>query len=277
LRGLALVIQFTALLVTEPALMSFDALAADETPDSKPPDTDQQAALLNKMSEYAEAYTGNVPSFLCIQVTTHYTSGLKHLEWKKGDTVVAQLSYNNGQEQHKIRLVNNKIPRATLPSWHWGLTSAGEFSNQLYNVFAESSKAGYAWNRWDSLRGRRVAVFDYTIQKEHSTMSLSSMGVKAIVAYRGTIWADAETGQVWRIDNHALDIPSELQMLEIGTVTDYASVTIAERSYVLPVHADIQEKDIKEYKKNEVDFTNYQQFRADSTLRFDVPDEPKQQ
>jgi hypothetical protein len=270
-RALALVIQCTALgaaQVNGPAV-------AQTAPDSNPPSADQQTDMLNKMSQYADTYVANLPSFLCTQVTTHYTSGLKHIDWKKGDVVVAQLSYHSGKEQQKIQLVNNKVPKTTLPSWHWRLTSAGEFSNQLSSVFAESSKAGYAWNRWDSLRGHRVAVFDYTIQKENSTLSLSSLGVKAVVGYRGTIWADAGTGQVWRIDNHALDIPEELQMHEIGTTTDYEPVTIVERTYVLPVRAEIVEKDIKEYKKNVVDFTNYQQFRADSTLRFDVPDEPK--
>jgi hypothetical protein len=253
----------------------FSALAAAQTSAATAPDSNQQADLLNKMSEYAEKYVADLPNFLCTQVTGHFESGLKHVHWSKGDIVVAQLSYSGGKEQQKIVLVNNKAPKTEPRSWRWKLTTSGEFGAKLANVFAESSKAGYSWNRWDTLRGRPVAVFDYTIQKENSLMTLIVMGVRAVVAYRGTVWGDPVTGQVWRVEDHALDIPSELQREEIGTTIDFDPVEIAGRTYVLPVHAETIEQRHSGYEKNEVDFRDYKQFRADSTLRFDVPDEPQ--
>jgi hypothetical protein len=253
----------------------FAAFAAAQAPLGKAPDTEQQGDMLNKMSAYAESYVSNLPNFLCTQETTHFESGLKHLHWSKVDSVVAQLSYSEGQEHQKIQLINNKAPKTAPRSWRWKLSTAGEFSADLGNVFDEASKAGYAWNRWDTLRGSPVAVLDYVIQKEHSNLTLTMMGVKAVVGYRGAIWADPTTGQVRRIENRALDIPPELQMQEISTTIDYAPVEIADRKYILPVHAETIEKNFHNYEKNDIDFRNYQQFRADSTLRFDVPEEPK--
>ncbi len=58
------------------------------------------------------------------------------------------------------------------------------------------------------VRGKHLAIFDYSIDKEHSTLRLSlSDFVAAVVPYHGSIYADPATGAIWRISNSASDLP----------------------------------------------------------------------
>ena len=78
----------------------------------------------------------------------------------------------------------------------------------------DGSKASIGWDRWEMLRGRRMAVFDYAVKPEDSHWTVTEYPAKARVPYSngipysgpvdvrdsfnapysGIIWVDPETG-----------------------------------------------------------------------------------
>jgi hypothetical protein len=119
------------------------------------------------------------------------------------------------------------------------------------------------------LRGRRVAVFNFDVAKEHSTLRLSLSDLAhATVPYRGSVFADPRTGAVLRITSGAYDIPAAVATRSIATTIDYDPVSIAGRDYLLPVGASVLLDTGSHHVWNRMEFRGYRKFEAESTVTF---------
>lgn len=248
------------------------ASAAD--PDA-PPEAAAQSKMLDDMRVYASEYIDNLPNFICQQVTEQLEAGKKPTKWRKGDTIVSKLVFNQGREQRSLELVNDKpVERSYFV--RRPLVTEGEFGVLLANIFNEKTEAAFSWNGWQTLRGRRLAVFDFDVSKEHSTLRLSLSDLAhATVPYRGSVFADPNTGAVFRIMNSAYDIPPNVRTRSIATTIDYDQVAIAGRDYLLPIEASILLDTGSHHVLNRLAFRGYHKFEADSTITY-TSDPPKQ-
>jgi hypothetical protein len=233
------------------------------------PTSSEQDQLLESMHRYAEQYVANLPNFLCVQVTRQLEAGLKSEHWHKGDTLVYKLSFNRGSERRSLDLVNGKPADPTKRHWRTPLVTEGEFGLLLSRVLGPGGEAWFTWRGWETLRGKRVAVFDYSVDKQHSTLSLSLSDLaKAIVPYRGSVFADPATGAVWRITDDASEIPLALMTREISTTIDYDEMPIGDKTYLLPVEALVSLLLQRTKVRNEIEFHDYRKFEADSSITF---------
>ncbi len=233
------------------------------------PSSAAQQKLLASLRQYAGRYVDNLPNFICEQVTRQFEAGKKPKHWHKGDTLTAKLVYNEGREERTLEFVNNR-PVTTHPGfWRRPLVTEGEFGMLMERVFGSITDADFTWAGWQLIRGRWLAEFDYAIDKQHSTLSLT-LGdtVKAIVPYHGSVYADPNTGAIWRITSNPADIPPELQTRSIATVIDYDDVTIGGQSYVLPAQAVVVLVTLSNHIRNEIYFTNYRKFEAESRITY---------
>jgi hypothetical protein len=234
------------------------------------PDPATQDRLLEAMEQYGEQYVSGLPNFLCVQVTHQFEAGLNSNRWHKGDTLTSRLSFHDGHEKRTLDLVNGKPADPTKRQWHTPLISEGEFGILLSRLMDPASDASFTWNRWETVRGKRLAVFDYTVDKEHSTLSMQLSDLaKAVLPYHGSVSVDPETGAVWRVTDAAdSDIPLSLQMREIGTVIDYCETSISGKSYLLPCTATVSVTTWDGKVRNELEFQDYRKFEAESVIKF---------
>ena len=238
---------------------------ANEAP---PPPEAAQEKMLDAMRAYAGDYISNLPNFICQQVTEQLEAGKKPKKWRKGDTIVSKLVFSQGREERSLESVNDKPGRAS-GFVRRPLVTSGEFGVLLANVFNQGTEAKFTWSGWQTLRGRRVAVFDFDVAKEHSTLRLSLSDLAhATVPYRGSVFADPSTGAVLRIADSAYDIPSEVRTKSIATTIDYDPVSIAGRDYLLPVEASVLLDTGSKHVWNRMEFRGYRKFEADSTITF---------
>lgn len=245
-------------------LAGFSAAAQDG-----PPTPEEQQQLLAKMRNYAQRYVSNLPNFLCLQVTEQFQSGRKTTRWHQGDTLTSRLVFNQGREQRTLELVNGKPAHRTLQRWRVPLTTEGEFGTLLDRIFGANSGTEFTWKNWDAIGGRRVAVFDYSVDAEHSTLRLSLSDLEqAIIPYHGTLFGDQATGAIWRITNSSTEIPKKLDTKSISTTIDYQEVPIGEANYLLPVRATVLVDIESKHLRNEIYFENYRKFEADSTITY---------
>jgi hypothetical protein len=144
----------------------------------------------------------------------------------------------------------------------------------LANVLDSDSAATIRWDRWETLRGKELAVFSYDIDQAHSTLSLSLSSVgTAIVPYRGEIFADADTGAIWRITNVPYNIPVGVLTKSIATTIDYGMVNISDRTFLLPVEASVRLDTGVNFVMNNSEFRDYRKFEADSKITFATSDD----
>jgi len=233
-----------------------------------PPSKGDQEKILDGMRVYAEDYISHLPNFICQQTTQQLEAGKKPTKWRKGDTIVSKLVFSEGHEKHSLESVNDKPPQPSR-FVRRPLVTNGEFGIMLANIFNEKTEAAFSWSGWQTLRGRRVAVFDLDVAKEHSTVKLSRSDLAhATVPYRGSVFGDPSTGAVLRITYGAYDIPPDLRTKSIATTIDYDSVSIAGRDYLLPVEASVLVDTGSSHVWNRMEFRGYRKFEAESTVTF---------
>jgi hypothetical protein len=240
-----------------------------------PPDAAEQARILQAMRLYAGQYIANLPNFICEQVTRQFEAGRKPNRWRAGDVLTSKLLFNAGHEERNLELVNDKPIRPGIRRWHTPLQTEGEFGTLLDRVFSSASQASFGWKGWDVVAGKRVAVFTFVIDAEHSTMTLQLSDLaKATVAYQGTVYGDPDSGAIWRITDSATELPRELRTKSIATAIEYDEVPIGEKRYLLPLQAIIWMTTDTNHVRNELEFRNYRKFETDSVIRFASAGEP---
>jgi len=261
--------------VWAPVLAVSFAFMVAQTPSGQiegAPEHAEQERILGLMRAFAEGYVSNLPNFLCDQETRQYEAGKKSKKWHEGDTLTSKLSFHNGEEQRTLQMVNGKPVEPGTKRWRTPLVTEGEFGILLSRVLGPESRASFTWSHWETVREKRLAVFDYNVTKEDSTLTLRLSDLaKAVVPYYGSVYGDPATGAVWRITDAASEIPLALQTREISTTIDYSEISIGEKTYLLPLQATVSLLLEDKKVRNEMDFRAYRKFEAESVIKFGEP------
>ena len=242
------------------------AKAAIKLPD--PPSSVEQAEILKQITEYALDYVKHLPNFICTQVTRRSgdPSGMEF--WHLYDTVTAKLSYFEHHEDYKVVFVNNKSVDTTMDKLG-GATSSGEFGSMMDEIFQPSSHTHFEWDRWATLRGKRMHVFSYRVPKEFSKWRIVYEKTDSTIpGYHGLIYVDKDTLAVMRITLDAEDIPVGFPVQQARTSLDYDFIDISGQQFVLPLRAEVRMRAGKNMIKNESEFRLYKKFGAEATITY---------
>ncbi len=237
-----------------------------------PPSRAEQERILKEVQEYALNYVRRLPDFICTQVTRRYVDPTGLEFWQQQDTLTARLTYFEQKEEYKLLLVNGVLTDRPYESLA-GATSTGEFGSLMREIFEPETEAAFRWERWATLRGRRVHVFAYRVAQPRSKWRVSYERTQEITpAYQGLIYVDRDTLTVMRITLEAAEIPPAFPIQQASTVLDYDYTNIGGREYVLPLRAVVRMRKGKFLTKNEVEFRLYRKFEAEAIITFDTPE-----
>lgn len=245
-----------------------------------PPDSVTQQRILDAIKEYALNYTANLPNFVCVQVTRQAIDPNGADNYRSLGTILAKVGYNEGQEHYNVYSVNGKLTDSTMEKLKGGgARSTGEFGSMMREVFDPKSEAEFNWDHWGTIRGRRMAVFNFAIDSGHSNYTISYGGEvdeqRIITAYNGLVYADPATGEISRIKFVAVNIPKSFPVRETSEVLDYDLTDISGKPYVVPLTAQLWMRAGRESSHNEIEFRNYRKYGTDSSIKYDVDVDPK--
>ena len=245
---------------------------ATPPPEVPPPSSAEWKKVLEETRVYASNYTKQLPNFLCTQVTRRYIdpSGLEF--WQTQDTLTARLSYFDQKEDYKLVSVNGGYTNVPYEKVG-GATSMGEFGSMLREIFDRNAATTFNWERWATLRGRRVYVFSYRVDQAHSQWWLIyEERERYNPAYHGLIYVDRDTGVVSRVTLEAEEIPSTFPISAASTMLDYDLTEIGDQKYMLPLRAEMRMRHAKELTKNDVEFRLYRKFSAEASVSYETPE-----
>lgn len=238
---------------------------------AQPPSTTEQNEIIAKAREIALRYTDDLPNFIVTQ-----TSRRQYLEkgarnWKPVDTLVFEVAFLEGDERYTLLTINGK-PTKKSKDETGGFNVDGEFGSSLARVFDPQKEATFRWERQSELRGRRVHVFSYHVEKDRSSYGGSftddnGKQHKGTFAYGGHVSIDRETHQVMGLTHAAEDIPAEWPVSAFSGELDYGVVRIDGKPFLLPLHAEtrgtwkagVQHRTV-------VEFSNYRKFSTGVTI-----------
>ena len=235
------------------------------------PSAAEQERVLAQAREYALNYSKQLPNFICTQVTRRYADPTGLEFWQRQDVLTAKLSFNENKEDYKVVLVNNK-PVDLQPEQVGGVTSRGEFGTLLLEIFEPETGAQFTWLKWTTLRGRRTHVFEYRVVKREFSIQYEERSILA--AYSGLVYVDAQELTISRLRRKADDLPPSFPIQEVSQELDYDKISIGEGlEFTLPLKVTVRSRAGKMLTKNEIEFRMYRKFGAETTIKFDTPEE----
>lgn len=239
-----------------------------------PPSYDEEQQVIGDMTEYALGYTKRLPDFICTQVTRRYADPRFRDSWINMDTVVAKVSYTEGHENYEVKLVNNTLVDNKSMEALNGAISTGEFGSMMEKIFESRGGAEFHFERWATLRGKRVYVFNYRIEQSRSDYSIDyDRKMRIVTAYKGLIYVDKASHKIARITSEAIDIPAEFPVRAAMSTVDYDMTTIGTRDFIVPIKAEVRMRDAQVAMRNVIEFRSYRKFGAETNIIYsDVPE-----
>ncbi|MGH9581798.1 MAG: hypothetical protein ACRD4O_02540 [Bryobacteraceae bacterium] len=241
-----------------------------------PPDSVRRAKILDSIKQYAMSYNQSLPNFICVRVTRQYVSLYPNIDrYRDVGTILAQVGYHDGQEENKIYSVNGKLVNMGVnqaPN-SGGAFSTGEFADLMRSIFDPSSQAEFGWDHWGTLRGQRMAVFNYFIDSGHSSFSITYDGgapdaQRIITAYKGLVYADQDTGAISRITFIAVDIPASFPVKQAVDILDYGEQEISGNTYICPLRAELRMRARGQKSRNDIEFRDYRKFETGFSIQY---------
>jgi hypothetical protein len=234
-----------------------------------PPEAEAHS-LLEKTRTATMAAAEAMPDFMVKELVTRSTALGKTQNWRVLDHLSFAVGYRaNAGEEYRLLAVNGQQPGegSLTREQIGGAISAGEFVTMLSKIYSPENQASFRPIDTDTLRNRRTIVYEYNVAKQFAPLSLRFGNRSVITGSRGRVWVDRETNRVLRLEEIAVDIPTDFPITEISWLVDYDWVTIAERQYLLPVQSDVvatyNVSDRVFQDRNEIRFRNYQKFGSE--------------
>ncbi len=253
-------------------------LTAEAAPAPKPAavpipplDPADQEKVLQEMREYAMDYSSHLPNYICEQVVKRSVSR-GGPDWHLMDTVQIKLTYFEQREKYEVVMQNNRMVNNVSYESLQGATSEGEFGSMMKAIFEPGTLTQFQWERWGTLRGKRVHVFSYRVAQPNSNWTITYEKNDHIVpGYHGLIYADKEFPSIMRITLEADDIPASFPVQRAKTLLDYDFVDISGHQFVLPLYSQLEMRTSGELSKNETQFRLYRKYEAESKIILDPP------
>jgi len=249
-----------------------------------PPSSEEQAAIIDEVREYALNYSKTLPDFICTQVVRRYAAPHPGTRgggppggdpiWYLQDTLTNKLSYFEQKEDYKLILINNNVTTQDYKSLG-GATTTGDFGSMMREVFEPSTQAHFEWDHWGTLRGRLTLVFAYRVEQSRSHWHINwDRKLDIMPAYRGKIYVDKDTKMVTRVTLEGTDIPADFPIRAAETTLDYDFQDISGHTFLLPLKATTIMSSAEYLTKNDEEFRVYRKYSAESDIKFDVGDVP---
>ncbi len=234
--------------------------------------------LLERTRNVTLAAANAMPDFVVKQIIRRSVAYGHTANWIPQDNLTIAVGYRpNVGEEYKILTVNGmpvgedvKASRDYSKYAPKGASSSGvEYISALADVFKPESKTEFRMVDTDLIKDRRTVIYEYTIKKEFSqlTLSVADTGARTVSGSRGRLWIDRELDRVLRFEQIATEIPPDFPITAARTMIDYDWVSINERKYLLPTHSEILLTTVNPkfvlQSRNDVRFRGYQKFGAE--------------
>jgi hypothetical protein len=249
-----------------------EMIAVATTPKTAPPapapSTRPGDPFLARAREAAANYTATLPNFIAKQITTRYERPPRG-DFGVKDQIECEVLVEKGLERYRGFRRGGRSIKNPAEEGAW---SAGEF--RTLQIMVLENSAAVFFNKTKETIGRRQSVrYQFTVPKDASQWRVQAEAQIYLPAYSGTIWLDAESARVLRLEMESRGIPEGFPVAKAESTVDYEFVRLGDRQYLLPAAAALLscEAVTRVCAKNEIQFRHYRTFGAESTITFEDP------
>lgn len=247
-------------------LSALGTLCAEESPQE----------LLERVVARANTELDRLPDFTCKQTVERMARFGSERPWERIDTLHLEVGMSRNREMYSWADSREFQDQQLSDLIGKGMIGTGHFALLARHVFLKGA-AQFTYKGRSEVDGRAAHEWDYDVPAERSRYRLRTSGGEAITAFQGTIWADAETMTLLRLDVTAYDIPEKLELAEASNTIRYARVPIGDSLALLPAYSmlTLVATDGNE-SHNRLKLGECRQFKGEATLTF-AGDETKEE
>ena len=233
------------------------------------PEDAELKRIIAAARERAVDYRSALPDFICTRTTTKFSKRKGATDWAPAVSTTDLLQYVEGQEKTQ-KLTTREV--SNMPSIMKKLDLFGELGGVLSLVFNESHAAKIEWKGMAEVKGTRVHVFEYQVERKNSgyMLSLGETGSQVLTAYRGTVLIDANSTAIRRVVVEAVDLPKDFPIQQSAIAVDYDYVGIGGKRYMVPQHSTwlYLGTNARQPMKCDRVFQNYRKYTTTSGIKY---------
>jgi hypothetical protein len=236
-----------------------------------PMPTHPDDAVIAKAREAAANFLESLPRFAVKQNTTRYVQEQARGQWQAQDVVTANLAFKDGSENYTDIKVNNKPSNKAETT---GLHTTGEFGTIMNNLFDPDTGANFTKATQVQIRGHKAWRYAFSVIRTRSDFRVETPSQLFYTPYEGTVWIDADTFRLLRIEMQATELPKAFPFDTVEMNIDYDYIRLeGSAQFLLPTETEALNciRGTPVCMKNTTSFRNYVKFDAKSDIIFDTP------
>jgi hypothetical protein len=250
-----------ATLSVELALIITAAAAAD-----KP--TEDPEILLRQIRTRTAAHLSQLPNYTCHEVVDRTLR--RGTTWYHVDTVEFEVAFV-GRKELFSRPGEERFGERTISELAPGTMSDGVLGAQIDMIFA-SDTAEFRYVGTAKKDGHKTFRYDLRVPQEKSGFRIRHDSAEAIVAFEGSVWADAETLDLVRVDLKVNRIPSHVGVRSVEKSMHYQMIHIGDADFLLPRNAQLSATDDQgNYSLNMIKLDGCRVFTGESSIKYGSP------
>jgi hypothetical protein len=152
-----------------------------------------------------------------------------------------------------------------------GLIGNGMFAGDLQTLFV-SDQGLFTYRGEERLAGRPSARFDFRVPILNSGYVLATPSGRALVAWKGTFWADPVSLDLIRLEVRADEIPPLLEITDAITTVEYARTRIGREDVPLPQTGELRLLGTAgDEALDRFEFTHCRSFQTETSISYAEP------
>ena len=250
------------------AIVCFASLCTAQTAGDADSEIERIRAKVNEV-------VAGIPNYTCVENVERSRRHGRAGRFGNADRVRIEVAEAGGKELFAPlgakHFDNNGLP----PAGSAGVVSNGEFVQYLRAIF-DNTATQFQNHGKEDLEGAPCLRYDYIVPQGASDFRISRLGKSSFVSFHGSVWVDAESLDLTRIEVVADQIPAELGVVTATTDIVYAPFRIGENRFLLPQTSALVTVTNEAYDfRNDTEFTHCRQYAGTSSISFDDSDQSK--
>ncbi len=249
------------------ATLSVELALAFAAPAANKP-TEDPDDILRQIRSRAAAHLSQLPNYTCHEVVDRM---LRHgSTWNHVDTVEFEVAYV-GRKELFARPGEERFGERGIGEMAPGTISDGVLGSQIDMLFA-SDATEFHFVGTTKKDGHKVYRYDLHVPQEKSGFLIKHDSAQAIVEFEGSVWADAETLELVRVDVKANRIPAHVGVRSVEKSMHYQVMRIADADFRLPRNAQLAATDSQgNYSLNTIKLDRCRAFTGESSIKYGAP------
>lgn len=240
------------------------ALAA-ETPTSIDP-----GAVLRQIREKARSHVSQLRNYTCHVVVDRLikpagSNSLEHhdrVEFEAAFVGDRELFSRIGEAQFEEKPISSMVPDGMISNNAFGAHD---------DIMLSGDTAQFEFKGRCNKDGHSTYRYDFRIPRENSQFLVRHNAAEAIVGYKGTVWVDADTLDLIRLEWKTEHIPSFVGITSIKKVMHYNTLRIGNSDFLLPDNSELTAYDDQgDFSLNIVALKTCREFTGESKVKYDT-------